>query len=153
MNESNKRKNEFLGMPHGTANGKLRKNIIFKLVQQTNQDNCFRCGELILTVDELSIEHKLPWEGRSVELFWDLDNIAFSHLKCNKPHRISDGAMKLRKVGAENEAWCSGCQEFLPKINFNNVRTRWNGVHAFCKVCKGKTDHVSRDNKCKQFIT
>jgi uncharacterized protein YdaU (DUF1376 family) len=42
---------------------------------------------VIETADELSIEHKLPWEGVSVKLFWSLDNIAFSHLRCNRNHR------------------------------------------------------------------
>lgn len=39
----------------------------------------------INTVDELSIEHKEPWENSDnpKELFFNLDNISFSHLKCN----------------------------------------------------------------------
>ena len=56
----------------------LLKNFI-EIVQ--NEDICFKCKSKIKIVEELSIEHKLPWEGISIELFWDLDNIAFSHLK------------------------------------------------------------------------
>ena len=44
---------------------------------------CFKCGETIETPETLSIEHKIPWLDNSVELFWDMNNIAFSHLSCN----------------------------------------------------------------------
>lgn len=89
---ANEKKRKQLGMAAGTANARLRKLILFSLVQKTEQDICFRCGKRIETVDELSIEHKKDWLDVSVELFWDLDNIAFSHLSCNvaaskKPHR------------------------------------------------------------------
>lgn len=82
---SNKRKAKFLGIPSGTAYGQLRKSIMFRLVQQTEQDSCYRCGEKIESEKDLSIEHKIAWLDNSVELFWDLDNIAFSHLGCNRP--------------------------------------------------------------------
>ena len=81
----NKKKREQLGMPFGTASGKLRKSIIFWLVQETKRDMCFRCDTQIVDIDNLSIEHKEDWLDSSdpVELFFSLDNIAFSHLKCN----------------------------------------------------------------------
>lgn len=82
---SSSKKSAFLGMPHGTANARLRKMILFRLIKKCGEDTCFRCGKAIGNLDDLSIEHKLPWENRSVDLFWDLDNIAFSHLKCNTP--------------------------------------------------------------------
>lgn len=87
MNNSNKHKSQFLGVPFGTACNKLRKNILFKLLQKLKENICFRCHLEIVTVGDLSIEHKEPWEGRSIALFWDLDNIAFSHLHCNRPHK------------------------------------------------------------------
>lgn len=39
----------------------------------------------INTVEELSIEHKTPWlnSNNPKELYFDLNNIAFSHLSCN----------------------------------------------------------------------
>jgi hypothetical protein len=63
---------------------------LFNLLQKYAEDACFRCGEKIERIEDLSIEHKKPWEGISVELFWDLDNIAFSHLRCNLPHGVAD---------------------------------------------------------------
>jgi hypothetical protein len=85
MSKGNKRKDELLGEPHGTANGKLRKSIIFWLVQETGKDICHRCGEKIETIEELSIEHKDNWMSAEnpIESFYDLGNIAFSHLGCN----------------------------------------------------------------------
>ena len=80
-----KKKREQLGMDDSTASHKLRKLILFSLVQQTAQDVCFRCQTKIETVQEFSIEHKMPWldSNNPVNNFFDLGNIDFSHLKCN----------------------------------------------------------------------
>ena len=56
-----------LGMPHGTANAKLRKNLLFKYVKKSGENFCHKCGAEIELVDDLSIEHKLPWEGRDAK--------------------------------------------------------------------------------------
>ena len=85
MTNSNKKKNLQLKMSYGKAVHKLRKAIMFQMIQKVGLDICFQCGKRIETVDELSIEHKIPWldSENPVELFFDLDNIAFSHLTCN----------------------------------------------------------------------
>ena len=85
MTTSNKKRHLQLGMPFGTAQGRLRKMIMFQMIQKLGLDICFQCGKKIETVEELSIEHKIPWldKENAKELFWDLDNIAFSHLNCN----------------------------------------------------------------------
>jgi len=80
---ANEEKSRQLGMPFGTANGKLRKNILFHLLKKHNENFCFRCGAEIETAETLSIEHKKPWLHEGVDLFWDIENIAFSHLSCN----------------------------------------------------------------------
>lgn len=74
-----------LGMHPGSAANKLRKHIMFDMVVRLELDTCFHCGEKIKTPRELSVEHKTPWEGATDprETFFDLDNIAFSHLGCN----------------------------------------------------------------------
>jgi len=79
------RKSELLGMPFGTAAGRLRKNVLYQLVCALNLNYCFRCGAEIDTERGLSIEHKEPWQSAEnpIEMFFDLDNIAFSHLGCN----------------------------------------------------------------------
>jgi hypothetical protein len=91
MNARKQRVVAQLGMPPGTAAGRLRKIILFHLLCRLEENICFKCAKEIVTVDELSIEHKEPWEGRSAELFWDLNNIAFSHLRCNTIHRVKIG--------------------------------------------------------------
>lgn len=83
--KNNDKKSAQLGMPHGTASGRLRKSIIFKLLKESVQNFCFQCGGEIESEKELSIEHKIPYLDSEdpKKLFFDLDNIAFSHLECN----------------------------------------------------------------------
>ena len=85
MDNSNRKKYEQLGMPLGTANGKLRKAIIYNMMCRLTNDLCYRCGEPINSPDDMSIEHKEPWldSDDPVGKFFNLDNIAFSHLNCN----------------------------------------------------------------------
>lgn len=85
MSNSTRKKSEQLGMPFGTAGGKLRKSILFSLLKESGKNVCYQCGNPIESEDELSIEHKIPWldSDNPKELFFSLDNIAFSHLKCN----------------------------------------------------------------------
>jgi len=82
---TNKKKSEQLEIPIGTAQNKLRKSIMFFLIQKCGLDICYQCGEKIETVDDFSIEHKIPWmdSANPKELFYNIDNIAFSHLACN----------------------------------------------------------------------
>jgi hypothetical protein len=60
--------------------------LLFRSLKRLGENICHSCSKEIELVDELSIEHKKPWEGISAELFWDLENIAFSHIRCNTPH-------------------------------------------------------------------
>ena len=143
---SNESKNKTLGMPHGTAVSKLRKNVLFHLLKKHNENMCIRCHKPIYTSDELSMEHLKPWEGISAELFWDLDNIAFSHMKCNRPHR-TDGK---RKVGPNGTAWCIKHQQFQPVENFYKNESRWNGLQPYCNSCQIERD--SRSNHAKKVL-
>jgi|SRR6478736_5691467 len=74
-----------LGMPSGTAANRLRKSILFSLLKKLGENFCYQCGAEIENENELSIEHKTAWlnSENPKELFFDLDNIAFSHLSCN----------------------------------------------------------------------
>lgn len=80
-----KKQNVQLGMPYGTACNKLRKSLLFSLIKELNKNVCYQCGKIIESEDELSIEHKIPFIDSEdpKKLFFDLSNIAFSHLKCN----------------------------------------------------------------------
>ena len=85
MDNNNRRKNELLGMNHGTATHRLRKAIMFQMVKRLGEDICSRCGEKIENIDDLSIEHLRAWQLAEdpVIAFFDLNNVAFSHLRCN----------------------------------------------------------------------
>ncbi len=79
---------EQLGMDFGKANQQLFKMMVWKMATICGMDKCSHCKQPIEKPNDLSLEHKEPWrgiEGRPArpELFWDLDNIAFSHIWCN----------------------------------------------------------------------
>lgn len=125
-------KSKFLNENFSTANGRLRRNILFLLVQQTYRDVCFRCGEKIRTVDDFSIDHKEPWLHVSKELFWDLTNIAFSHRKCN----VSDRPwLRERIKNPKGKNWCSGCKKFRLIKVFHKCNRNRDGLSDVCKDC------------------
>lgn len=87
------KKQQQLGMNPSTASGRLVKDVLYKLVVQTGQNNCYHCG-FPMSRDTFSIEHMVPWLDSEdpLGLFFDLDNISFSHISCNvaagrKPHK------------------------------------------------------------------
>lgn len=128
-------KTTFLGMPIGTASNRLWRNVLHHLLVTYVENDCHVCKEAILTPEELSLEHKEPWEGRvnGVELFWDLDNIAFSHRNCNKQHN------RNRKIGQDGTSWCYECRGFLPNESFTSDKAHWNGKESSCRQCSSRT--------------
>ena len=81
------KKIEQLGMFPSTALGKLRKMVIFNLLERLGENYCYRCGKLIESFDDLTIDHKKRWLHGDVSLYWDLNNVAFSHYNCNSKHK------------------------------------------------------------------
>jgi hypothetical protein len=125
-----------LGMYTTTAYARLRKQIFFQLVQQSGRDICFVCEKPIECAQELSVEHKIPWLQNPDDLFWDLDNIAFSHLNCN----IKRNQAPHKNNYPEGMWWCHGHQQFLPVDNFS-LHTEPNKDGSFrprhkCKECR-----------------
>lgn len=114
MDNSLKKKQEQLGMPLGTASAKLRKSILFSLLKETGKNVCYQCGRVIENEDELSIEHKVPYldSDNPKELFFSLENIAFSHLDCN-----------IRAARRSTKA--------LSKVHQERAR---KGLHNLCKL-------------------
>ncbi len=139
---ANERKDNQLGISHGTAANKLRKLLLFKYVTLCNDNKCFRCGKIIDNIDNFSIEHKEPWldSKNPAKLFFDLNNIAFSHVKCNIP-RLGKRGLRLRKIGVNGTIWCSGCQSFKPTTQFHKNRSRWHGFSTYCKDCRKDRIH------------
>jgi hypothetical protein len=137
----NLKKEATLGMGFGKATQRLRKMILFSLVVRLKENHCFVCSKVIDKVEDLSIEHKLPWEGRSAELFWDLNNIAFSHLRCNRPHAY--GTNRKRRENPEGKIWCAGHRDFLSVDNFHKKSSTPTGYQVNCKDCHYKTRQKS----------
>lgn len=85
METSTEKKERLLGESYGAATGRLRKEVLFQLLVNQGLDVCFQCGRKIEKANDVSIEHKKPWMSAEnpKEAFYDLDNIAISHLRCN----------------------------------------------------------------------
>ena len=116
---TSRQKADLLGMPLGTATHRLRKAVMFKLARALGEDTCFRCDQRIESVDELSIEHKQPWQSAPdpQAAFFDVENIAFSHLSCNCK------ATTKRQV----------CLRGHP---FTEENTLWEGKDRRCRRCR-----------------
>lgn len=126
MKTSNNKKADQLGMPIGTASHKLRKSIIFNLLKKNNENFCFQCGTEIETEKELSIEHKVPYldSENPVDLFFDLDNIAFSHLNCNiKAARQTRVLTHPSSESYKRGCRCNDCKE-IEKLRRRDQRKR-----------------------------
>lgn len=81
-------KNRQLGMDAGTAYYRLKQDVIWSLLVRCGLEKCHVCGEDMCR-DTFSIEHIKPWlhSDDPVKLFWDMNNISFSHLACNYGRR------------------------------------------------------------------
>ncbi len=137
MSNHNK-KTEQLGLNFGTAQNRLKKQLMLQLVQQCGRDSCFRCGELITSAVDLSIDHKKDWLDVSPELFWDLNNIEFSHRGCNSSCR----SRVVNRYGAKMERpdgfeYCFSCPGLKPVSEF------WRNQQE-CKLCKNARNNEWR---------
>lgn len=128
----------FIGMPFGTAAHRLKKMIMFNLLQQLNKNFCYRCGKLIENTNDLSTEHKESWLYINKNLFWDIDNIAFSHLECNMKNKPRHRIETLGENCKKGFYWCSSCKKCLPVKLFGKDGKRYSGLRAHCKKCRGK---------------
>lgn len=117
-----------LGMPYGTAMNRLRKELLFSLLQRLGEDVCYRCGKRILLIRELSIEHKEAWLDVNPELFWDIDNVTFSHLGCN-----SGASRKLPKQpiphGTHTGYSHHGCRCVVCREAHSKYMKSWKQLH------------------------
>jgi hypothetical protein len=98
-------KSNQLGVNFSTAQHRLRRNVMYHLVQKLDLAKCYRCGREIKKPDDLSIDHKVDWLNIDPSLFWQFENIAFSHKTCNikacKSTRIFYGKV-CRICGSSN---------------------------------------------------
>lgn len=106
---SDKKKKQ-LGMNPSTAQSRLVKDILWSLVVRTEQNYCYRCHES-MTRETFSIEHKKAWldSENPIGLFFELDNIAFSHLSCNSTYSRKSNGKGPTKCGSIN-SYTQGCR-------------------------------------------
>lgn len=132
------RRKDLLGVAYSQATHRLRKLLLYNYVVKADEHKCYRCGLYIESIDEFSIDHKRPWENISAELFWDLSNIAFSHLSCNT------------KAGRKNcfpgQKWCPDCASFLPIELFRANAYRGDSRQAYCKKHQKERSRTSAKN-------
>ncbi|MFL6211126.1 MAG: HNH endonuclease [Pyrinomonadaceae bacterium] len=114
------------------------------LLQRHGENACFKCGKLILRADELTLEHKQAWRANGAALFWDLDNIAFSHAQCN----LRTGWVKREVV--DGMLWCSVCKQSLPISCFHKESRQRTGYALLCKECaNAKRRKVKAQGDCQ----
>jgi len=77
------RKTKILGESFSNAYYRLTKDLLFSQAIAAGH-TCYRCKEA-LTRETFSIEHKIDWlnHEEAAKMFFDVDNIAYSHLQCN----------------------------------------------------------------------
>ncbi len=103
--KTKEKKQKQLGMNPSTAANRLTKDILFAFIQ-ADEHVCHQCGGE-LTREDFSIEHIVPWldSENPKELYFDLNNIAFSHLKCNV-----GAARSPKKSHPSFQAYREGCR-------------------------------------------
>lgn len=151
--ERKERITQLLGMSHGAAASRLRKMVLFRQLKKYGDNVCVRCKSSIENIDQLSLEHIEPWEGRSAELFWDLDNIAFSHMSCNTQHYHHTDNTDRRKTSPEGMAWCRSCKQDRPVDSFAKKQDRWNNLRHDCRDCEKKYKDFVRYGKVSKEDT
>lgn len=120
------KKSKQLGIPIGKATHKLKKLILFNLVTNAKLNICYQCKLPIESDKELSIEHKIPYldSDNPVHLFFDLDNIGFSHLKCNAgAARRKNGIKHPSQESYRRGCHCDECKN-IEKLRRRNQRGR-----------------------------
>lgn len=137
---SNRQKEAVLGMPFGTACGRLRRIMMFELLRRHRENMCFRCGGSIDGADDLTLEHKQSWQTNGAALFWDVNNIAFSHARCN----IRDGYVRREIV--DGKLWCSSCKQSFSVESFHKERRERTGYASRCKNCSNARRRKTKAN-------
>lgn len=127
-------KTRLLGEPFGTATHRLRKAVLFRLLVKHGENVCYRCGGVIDSVNDLSMEHKEPWQGAAdpKATFFDLENIAFSHLRCN--------------VGALRKTHCPQGHPY------DEENTYTNGSGRHCRKCDRQSHRYSKYDRRRKPV-
>lgn len=111
-------KNQQLGIDYGTASSRLKKMILWSFIEKLKLTNCYRCN-LSMSLETYSVDHKNPWLHVDNNLFWDLNNISFSHLSCNTKNR------RIPKIQHGRTRYKKGCRCAICKYAHARYRYLW----------------------------
>src|SRR5690242_5257396 len=112
------KRHQQLGMNFSTATQRLRKSLLFHLAVKTGHV-CHRCSAP-LCLEDFSIEHVKPWldSDDPVRLFFDLENIQFSHLKCN----TAMARRPLKKYTTYREKRRAGWRRYRERYGYSSKK-------------------------------
>ena len=101
---------ELLGVNYATANYQLHRQLLYAFAEQLDFLRCYRCKDNILSIEEMSIEHKESWRSASEPrtAFFDLTNVCLSHMDCNRRSQVKQkiyDTPKLRKDANNKRYW------------------------------------------------
>lgn len=101
------KKSKVLGISYSTASYRLVKDLLWKYIQVSDDNLCYRC-KLPMTREDFSIDHMQDWlnSDNPVELFFDLENIKFSHLECNSAASSS----RVKSPCGTDRKYRNGCR-------------------------------------------
>jgi len=117
-------KTDQLGMNPGTASNRLKKNLLFEFAKRLDMHWCYQCGAEIKDCDDFTVEHKTPWlhSEDPKGLFFDIDNIAFSHKSCNySASRVRKAKPCPSLTAYRNGCRCEGCKKVQ-----SEARKKWS---------------------------
>ena len=157
MNKDNLKKNNQLKMSYGKANNILKKDIMFYLAKKLKMDACFRCKKKIKLIEEFSIDHKVDWldSDNPRELFFNIENIAFSHLSCNIQNgKRKKGIRDSTKHGLtmyKHGCRCSTCVIAMHKQNCSSNRKKYNRQYQKKRYKNEKDFREKNIEKSKKY--
>jgi len=117
---ASKEKKKQLGMDPGTASNRLKVHLMYELAKRLDMHWCYQCGAEIEFSKDISIEHKTPWlhSEDPKGLFFDLDNVVFSHKSCNYGAARGRSAKPCPSVTAYRKGCrCEGCKKVKSEYN------------------------------------
>lgn len=82
------------------------------------------------------MDHMQNWIDADSSVFWDVSNVAFSHVLCNV--RASRGHSNVHRSHPDGTHWCSKHKGYLPQSEFYVTRQSPTGLPYWCKGCKSE---------------
>jgi hypothetical protein len=140
-NKNSIRNKEVLGKTLSNSVIEMWRKLTFDYAQRCGETVCYQCGKKIETYEEFSMEHKIPWRNKlnGRKLFFDLDNISFSHHTCNSRAGQKTSVLLQRKP----------VRRVSDGVIFESAgeAQKVTGIHAtnICQVANGRRKTAGRE--------